>query len=379
MQRKAVNMADPISFGYSDSATNTDTFGSVYKINFNTNTNVVSSPLAVDLGVGGQAIMSDNQFGSSTPGSSTPVTGSTLSNDYEAVSEFVRINGTFKDYLDTTYGSGNWSATYTGFSTVDAVERVLLGSPDVNNGLDQPIISINFGPNIPSPPPNFEGGLDYFVLSSQAVPPTDGGIAEFAPYYYSCFEKNTLISTSKGDLPVHQIGVGDFVLNQNGEAVEVLWVGRQVLNPAFAKVHGAMPVKLTTGSLGNGLPQADLYVSPDHAFLIDGLLVNASALVNGNSIVQVQSWTSDLEYYHIETDSHEIILAQGAPAETYLDNEGRQKFMNYAEFQSMYPAGKAVKELDLPRIKHARQLPNQIKKRLAEQAVNIGLGLQEVA
>lgn len=371
-------MVAPVSFGYNDLATNTDTFDFVYQINFNTNTFVVSNPAPVDLGLGGQVIMSDNHF--TGDGSATPVNdNSVLSNNNEAVSESVRINGAFKTYLDNTYGTGNWTAAYTGFSTVDAVERVLVGPPDANNGLDQPIISINFGPNVPNPPPNFEGGLDYFVFSSASVAPTDGGVAEFAPYYYSCFEKNTQISTPSGYVSVSSLKVGDEVLNHLGQAIEVLWVGRQVLNPVFARVHGGMPVKISAGALGANMPQADLYVSPDHAFLIDGLLVNASALVNGSSIVQMQSWSGNLEYYHIETDAHEIILAEGALAETYLDNEGRQKFANYDEFQQMYPNGKTVKELDMPRIKHARQLPSQIKNRLSQQAQQIGLALEQAA
>jgi len=370
-------MVTPVSFGYNDSATNTDTFGTVYKINFDTNTNVVSGPASVDLGLGGVAIMSDNQF--SGDGSATAVTGSVLSNDFEAVSEFVRINGAFKTYLDDTYGAGNWSATYTGFSTVDAVERVLLGSPDVNNGLDQPIISINFGPNIPNPPPNFEGGLDYFVLSSEATPPTDGGTAEFAPYYYSCFEKNTLIKTPSGEVPVHQLKIGDAVLTADGRAVDVKWVGYQAINAFFAKKHDTMPVRLMVGSLGDDLPKNDLYVSADHAFVIDGCLINAGALVNGETITQVQEWAGDVEYYHIETEDHEIILAEGVPAETLLDNSGREKFANYGEFQQLYPHGKVTKELDLPRVKFARQLPELIKHRIAKIALSLRDKLELVA
>ena len=126
-----------------------------------------------------------------------------------------------------------------------------------------------------------------------------------------------------------------------------------------------MPIKIIAGALGDALPKNDLYVSPDHAFLMDGLLVNASALVNGDNIFQVQAWAGDVEYYHIETEDHEIILAEGVSAETLLDNSGREKFTNYKEFQELYPEGKVMKELDFPRVKFPRQLPEQIKKRLA--------------
>jgi hypothetical protein len=142
-------------------------------------------------------------------------------------------------------------------------------------------------------------------------------------------------------------------------------MGYQAINSFFAKKHDSMPIKIIAGALGDALPKNDLYVSPDHAFLMDGLLVNASALVNGDNIFQVQAWAGDVEYYHIETEDHEIILAEGVSAETLLDNSGREKFTNYKEFQELYPEGKVMKELDFPRVKFPRQLPEQIKKRLA--------------
>lgn len=374
-------MVAPTAFGYSDLATNADTFAAVYKIDFNTVTAVVSNVNNLELS--GGSTMTDNQFRLTGNVAADPAVNvnpaNDLTNDVEYVGESVGIYGAFRDYLNTTYGAGAWQAAYTGFSTAEADARPDAGPPDT--GLDQPIIAINFAPDENADPPR-EGGIDYFVLSSSADPlkaPVDGNIADYAPYYYSCFEKNTQISTPSGYVPVSSLKVGDEVLNHLGQAIEVLWVGRQVLNPVFAKVHGGMPVKISAGALGANVPQADLYVSPDHAFLIDGLLVNASALVNGSSIVQMQSWPGNLEYYHIETDAHEIILAEGALAETYLDNEGRQKFANYDEFQQMYPNGKTVKELDMPRIKHVRQLPSQIKNRLSQQAQQIGLALEQAA
>ena len=130
-------------------------------------------------------------------------------------------------------------------------------------------------------------------------------------------------------------------------------------------------IKIAAGALGDDLPKNDLYVSPDHAFLMDGLLVNASALVNGTSITQMQAWVDNVEYYHIETEDHEVILAEGVPAETLLDNSGREKFANYKEFQELYPQGKLTKELDFPRVKFPRQLPEHIKKRLAAHQGNV--------
>ena len=69
------------------------------------------------------------------------------------------------------------------------------------------------------------------------------------------------------------------------------------------------------------MPLRDLFVSPGHALYVDNcLLIDAKALVNGTTITQVTQWEGDLEYFHIETEHHEIILAEGTPAETFMDN-----------------------------------------------------------
>ena len=61
-------------------------------------------------------------------------------------------------------------------------------------------------------------------------------------------------------------------------------------------------------ALDAGVPHRDLMVSPRHAMFLDGVLVPACALVNGTSIIQVPAMDR-VEYFHIELDSHDVILA----------------------------------------------------------------------
>jgi len=65
--------------------------------------------------------------------------------------------------------------------------------------------------------------------------------------------------------------------------------------------------------------------------------VPAWLLVNGATITQAEriDW---LEYFHIELDSHEVILAEGMPAESFVDCDNRFMFHNGAEFARLYPA-----------------------------------------
>ena len=179
----------------------------------------------------------------------------------------------------------------------------------------------------------------------------------------ACFTPNTLISTPTGSTPVQDLHIGDLILNHAGDSVTVKWIGAQRFHPAFGQEH--LPVRISAGALGNNLPLRDLYVSPGHALYIDHcLLIDAKALVNGTTITQVTQWEGDVEYFHIETEHHEIILAEGTPAETFMDNVSRTCFNNYSEYESLYPQATEMIELDIPRVSHQRQLPNAVKAKL---------------
>lgn len=180
----------------------------------------------------------------------------------------------------------------------------------------------------------------------------------------ACFAQGTCIATASGPKAVECLDIGDTILNAQGQEVRVEWIGRQTLNPVFAALHNQMPIRIIRGALGDDLPHRDLYVSPDHALLIRGCLVHADALVNGRTITRMQEWRGNVEYFHIETQAHEIILAEGAPAETFVDNEARQRFDNAAEFATLYPKAQPMIEMDLPRIIYKRQLPAAISKQL---------------
>ena len=188
--------------------------------------------------------------------------------------------------------------------------------------------------------------------------PTSASFASAA-----CFTPGTLISTPTGSTPVQDIQIGDLILNHLGQAVPVKWIGRQQIHPAFA--GDKLPICIRQGALGNDLPLRDLYVSPGHALYIDNcLLIDAKALVNGTTITQVTQWEGDVEYFHIETEHHEIILAEGPPAETFMDNVSRTCFNNYSEYASLYPQATEMIELEIPRVSHQRQLPNVVKNKL---------------
>ena len=104
--------------------------------------------------------------------------------------------------------------------------------------------------------------------------------------------------------------------------------------------------------------------------LVDGVLCEAGALVNGTTITRVplSKFGDSYTVYHVETETHEIILANGVPTETFVDNVSRRAFDNFAEFERLHGDQLEMNELPYPRASNARHLPARIKARL-------GLGL----
>jgi hypothetical protein len=70
--------------------------------------------------------------------------------------------------------------------------------------------------------------------------------------------------------------------------------------------------------------------------LLDGMLVPAEALLNGRSVTRVSA-VERVDYVHIELNQHEAILAEGAPSETFVDDESRRLFDNASEYAVLYP------------------------------------------
>ncbi len=184
--------------------------------------------------------------------------------------------------------------------------------------------------------------------------------------FTACFLEGTTIATPQGDRLVQDLQIGDMVLNHDGQPVAVKWLGVQQVLTAFQPAERLMPVRFAAGSLGHGLPVADLTVTADHAMLVDGVLCQASALVNGSTITRVPLDEVGPRYtvYHVETEAHEIILANGAPAETFIDNISRRSFDNFAEYEALYGAEREMAELPLPRALSPRQLPASTRAKL---------------
>lgn len=180
-----------------------------------------------------------------------------------------------------------------------------------------------------------------------------------------CFAAGTMIATPEGETSVETLTIGDSILTASGETVAVKWIGRQSLRPVAAG-EKFQAVRVTQGALGDNTPSQDLTLTAGHGLIIDDLVINAGVLVNHDTIrfVSAQELPAIVTYYHVETDSHEVIIANGTPAETYVDYIDRQAFDNYAEYVALYGNETRIVEMPRHRIASRRLLPLSIRQQL---------------
>jgi len=240
--------------------------------------------------------------------------------------------GLTADAQGNLYGT----ATYGGASDTGAVFRVS------NNGSATPTQPTNPMPANPTPPANN------------------------AP----CYCTGTRIMTDHGPVAVEALVIGDRVVTAAGAHRPIRWIGTRSYGGRFANANPAiLPVCVKAGALADAVPARDLWVSPEHALFLDGVLVPAEHLVNGASIVKARRVES-VTYWHVELDSHDVLLAEDAPAESFVDDGGRAIFHNAAAYRALYPqapswAGEAA--YCAPRVTDGFAL-EAIRRRLAVRA-----------
>ncbi len=206
----------------------------------------------------------------------------------------------------------------------------------------------------------------------------------------TCFAEGTRIQTPAGEIAIEALRAGDLVtIRDPATATEhsrpIRWIGRRRINlRRHRQPELASPVRIRRGACADGLPRRDLLVSPDHAIFLDGVLIPARLLVNGATIAQETDLPA-VQYFHIELDNHAILLAEGMPAESYLDTGNRASFENAGTPLVLHPdfaANTATLTWSRDACAELAVGPSAVEpiwRRLAERATALGFPAPEAA
>ncbi|WP_415183553.1 Hint domain-containing protein [Phaeovulum sp.] len=195
------------------------------------------------------------------------------------------------------------------------------GGEDKNNK-DKDVLKVNGRAKIVHDPANTENGTIFWA---------NGDTTNFANIenveHVPCFTPGAMVETKDGLVPIENVRVGQKVMTRDSGYRRVRWVGRRDLTTANLAANPKLrPVLIRQGALQNGLPNADMLVSPQHRMLLTG---PRAELCFGESEVLVaavhllgqpgfeRSDVKAVSYIHIMFDAHEIVLANGAWSESF--------------------------------------------------------------
>jgi hypothetical protein len=223
----------------------------------------------------------------------------------------------------------NLLSNVAGFASGDTIDLAGIGTPlsatsftDSFNGTDTEFTIALEGGSFTSFGVLGDLTSDSFALAS------DGGDPGTLLLFLPCFTPGTRILTLRGEIPVENLVIGDIAVLADGATSPVVFIGHRRLEPQHhPRPETVCPVRIEAGALADGIPARPLTLSPDHALLLDGVLVQAKDLVDGIAVVQDMSARS-VAYYHVELETHGILLAEGAPAESFLNTGHRGLFEN---------------------------------------------------
>ncbi|SFB70896.1 Hint domain-containing protein [Tropicimonas isoalkanivorans] len=157
-----------------------------------------------------------------------------------------------------------------------------------------------------------------------------------------CFTPGTIVATPAGERPVEDLKAGDAIVTRDHGIQKIRWHGRKDVSSALvAKAPQLQPVRIGAGALGNGLPERDMVVSPNHRMLLvgrqaDPCLQDDEVLVAARHLVSASKGIGRLRaggvsYIHFMCDKHEIVRADGVWTESFQPSDEAIKGLGSAQ------------------------------------------------
>jgi len=217
------------------------------------------------------------------------------------------------------------TAPITGMAPGDTIDLTAInydssGSANVVSGNKLKIVENSATYDLQlDPTQNFSG--DQFLLTP------DNGPGTFVTEEIACFLPGTRILTTRGNTVVEDLMVGDTVITQSMRQRRLCWIGKGKALATRGRRSAATPIIVRRGALEDNTPNRDLHITKGHSLYIDGVLIPAEFLVNHRSILW-DDRAQEVTVYHLELDDHDILIANGAAAESYRDDGNRWLFHN---------------------------------------------------
>lgn len=180
----------------------------------------------------------------------------------------------------------------------------------------------------------------------------------YVPTDVMCFVRGTLLTTDFCQTAVEDLSVGDTVETLDDGPQTIRWIGTRTLDSIdLAHAPQLRPIKISAGCLGNGSPERDLYVSPQHRIFIASdianrvfnspeILVPAKKLLDLDGVDQIDA--ARVEYFHILFDRHQLVIANGAVAESLYTGKGALKAMSREALYEIYTLFPELRASDMP-------------------------------
>jgi len=231
---------------------------------------------------------------------------------------FAGANGTL-----TIADPADFHATVFGFTAGETIDLSNLGSVSSANLLPGNTLEVVAAGQ------TYDLALDpaQSFSSQPFVTAPDGATGTDVTNQTPCFLAGTRILTDRGEVPVQDLAVGDLVVTLSGPARPIVWIGVGRVLVAPGRRSAATPVIVRKGALADNLPRRDLHITKGHALFLNGALIPAECLVNYRSILW-DNRVGQIAFYHIELAQHDVLLAEGAAAESYRDDGNRWLFQN---------------------------------------------------
>jgi hypothetical protein len=184
------------------------------------------------------------------------------------------------------------------------------------------------------------GPSDFTLIDNTGLPMVPGAVSinsngtfttpfqlDITTSHTICFARGTLIATPEGEKPVELLREGDLLLTFDGRSAPARWIGRGEVMVARGRRTAATPVIVRKGALADNVPHHDLRITKGHSLFINGVLIPVEFLVNHRSILW-DDRAQEVAIYHVELATHDVIVANGVPAESYRDDGNRWLFQN---------------------------------------------------